>query len=270
MAAVLVAVAATAGAQTPAPAAAPVSPVPAVADVERQQVKMMEGVLTAAVRAGAENLGRQMQMSEPGSLIVTGTARARGFVLEGYGVFFDVDVPMMKQSVLWSTRMLMREQYRAELRATIAQMPEGPARRQLVQTLAQLDRMNGPSLYTPIPSSLMPPPGTASAQAVNDATSAPPAAAAAAPDLRDPNEMYTDAVKVALVDAMLNYSGPMNIKPDEWLTVAARDSEGPLNPGELYDASTLVLRVKGSDLLAYAKREISRDEARKRVQIKEF
>src|SRR4051794_24615304 len=65
----------------------------------RNDLRMMEVILTNAVKLGADTLGRQMQSSDPGSLVVTGTARARGFVLDGYGVFFDVDVPMMKQSV---------------------------------------------------------------------------------------------------------------------------------------------------------------------------
>src|SRR4029078_10772027 len=73
----------------------PTAPPPTGA--RQQQVRMMGGVIVAAVRNGAEGLARQLQVAEPGSLIVTGTARARGFALEGYGVFFDVDVPPMKQ-----------------------------------------------------------------------------------------------------------------------------------------------------------------------------
>ena len=82
----------------------------------RDDVKIMEVVLTNAVKNGADTLARQMQIQEPGSIIVTGTARARGFVLDGYGVFFIVDVPMMKQSVVWSNQVLLREQRRDFLR----------------------------------------------------------------------------------------------------------------------------------------------------------
>src|SRR4029078_8371106 len=83
----------------------PTAPPPTGA--RQQQVRMMEGVIVAAVRNGGEGLARQLQVAEPGSLILTGTALARGFPLEGYGVFFDVDVPQMKQSVAWSTMMLL-------------------------------------------------------------------------------------------------------------------------------------------------------------------
>jgi hypothetical protein len=69
---------------------------------------------------------------------------------------------------------------------------------------------------------------------------------------------------------MLNYSGPMNLAPDEWLTIAARDSEGPLMPGAVDDASTIVLRVKGSDIAEFLAKKITPEEARKRVEVKEF
>ena len=254
----------------PAPAAAPAQDGAA----RRAQVRMMESVLAQAVRAGAETLGRQMQVAEPGSLIVTGTARARGFVLDGYGVFFDVDVPMMKQSVIWSRQMLMREQLRAQYRAMYAQMPDGPERERVRQALAELDRP-GASLYSTMPLVQPPPPtGGASAQAVNETTtpSGTASASAAVPppaiDPRDPNELYTEAVKAALIDAMLDYN--FNIGADEWLTVAARDAEGPSTPGELYDVSTLVFRAKGSDLIAFRAGRMTRDEARKKVVVREF
>ena len=241
----------------------------------RAQMRMMENVLAQAVRAGAETLGRQMQIAEPGSLIVTGTARARGIILDGYGVFFDVDVPMMKQSVIWSRQMMIREELRTSYRAMLAQMPEGPDRQRVRQALAELERP-GASLYPTMPLVQAAPPGTAAAQTVNDAGSSPPAGtapAAAAPaapaiDTRDPNEQYTEAVKAALINAMLDYN--FNIAPDEWLTVAARDAEGPLTPDQLYDVSTLVFRVKGSDILAFRAGRITRDEARKKVIVQEF
>ena len=258
----------------PSPAAAGQPPSQDAA-ARRAQVRMMENVLAQAVRAGAETLGRQMQVAEPGSLIVTGTARARGFVLDGYGVFFDVDVPMMKQSVIWSRQMMIREQLRAQYRAMLSQMPEGPDRQRVRQALAELDRP-GASLYSAMPLVQPTPPGAAAAQTVNETAApstsgaAPTAGAPAAPviDTRDPNEQYTEAVKAALIDAMLDYN--FNIGAEEWLTVAARDAEGPLTPGELYDVSTLVFRVKGSDLLAFRAGRITRDEARRKVSVKEF
>ena len=42
--------------------------------------------------------------------------------------------------------------------------------------------------------------------------------------LDNPAEGYTREVKAALIDAMIENSGPLGLGPDEWLTVAARDN----------------------------------------------
>ena len=248
---------------------------PAAAPNSRDDVKMMEGVLTNAVRTGAETLARQMQFTEPGSIIVTGTARARGYVLDGYGFFFVVDVPMMKQSVVWSRLVLLREQEREFLRQIVANNPDGPRRREAEARLRSLERRDVPPSGT-VSAVSQPAPGMAAAQTVPDTAVAQPSAnAGSAPeplpgDARDPSERYTEAVRNALIDAMLKYSGALKVGPDEWLTVAAQDSEGPLTPGELYDASTLVVRVKGGDLAAFQSGKITRDEVLKKVEVREF
>ena len=60
----------------------------------RNEIRMMEGVLVQAVRLGAEEVSKEMQRFEPaGVTVLTGVPRARGFVLDGYGVFFDVEIP---------------------------------------------------------------------------------------------------------------------------------------------------------------------------------
>jgi hypothetical protein len=281
----LIAPAWTVQAQTPTTPPPPAPPRdPAAAAARRDDLKMIEGVLTNAVKNGADNLGRQMQINQPGSLIVTGTARARGFVLDGYGAFFIVDVPMMKQSVIWSTQVLLQQQRRDFLRQFIATNPDGPARRQAELMLRNLERTQGQTA-TPAPVA-QPAPGIAAAATVPDAAppahEAAPAAHEAAPAAhdaasasvppsfdRDPNELYTEAVKSALMDAMVRYGWQLRIGPDEWLTVAAQDAEGPL-PGQIYDASTIVLRVKGSDLAAYQANRLTRDEVIKKVEVREF
>jgi hypothetical protein len=202
-----------------------------------------------------------MQVNEPGSLIVTGTARARGIVLDGYGVFFDVDVPMMKQSVVWSMQTLERERQRLALRQLIETSPDGPARRLAEQQLRMLDRNPGSTLPLAPPAAAG---GRAVAANVNDTNDTNETAA---PEPRDPNEQYTEAVKAALIDAMLDYGLP--IGADEWLIVAARDSEGPITPGAVDDASTIVLKVKGSDLMAFRSNKLTRVEARKKVEVRE-
>ena len=89
--------------------------------------------------------------------------------------------------------------------------------------------------------------------------------------VRDPNEAYNRAVKEALVDAMLESSGPLNLGPDEWLTVAARDNSpaDPLVPGDSTDLNTVIFKIKGGDLAAFRAGQITLEEARKRVKAEE-
>ena len=62
----------------------------------------------------------------------------------------------------------------------------------------------------------------------------------------DPGLAYTNEVKAALVDAMLDYGAPIPIGDDQWLTIAARDdNDSRLGGGDPYDVSTIVLRSAG-------------------------
>ena len=90
------------------------------------------------------------------------------------------------------------------------------------------------------------------------------------PILRDPSGAYRDAIKSALVDAMLEHSRGMNIQPDEWLSVAAHRGDSPMGPNEIVTTTTLVLRIKGSDLAIYDADRTQKDEIRKRVEAREF
>ena len=60
---------------------------------QRYQIAMMEGVLERAVEHGATITRDRLQALLPAEMLLTENARARGFRLEGYGVFFDVVVP---------------------------------------------------------------------------------------------------------------------------------------------------------------------------------
>ena len=88
--------------------------------------------------------------------------------------------------------------------------------------------------------------------------------------LRDPSAAYRAAIRDALIDAMLEHSRGMNIRPDEWLTVAAHRGESPLGPNEIIISSTLVLRIKGSDLALYDADRTRKAEIRQRVEAREF
>ena len=88
-----------------------------------------------------------------------------------------------------------------------------------------------------------------------------------------PREMYQTEITNALVNAILDYTGPFGVGVDEWLTVAARESvvDRRFVPGDPNDtAITVILRIKGSDLNALRDRQLSREEARKRVEVKYY
>jgi hypothetical protein len=253
---------------SPEPQAAPLAQAPpatAASGDRRDDIKTLEAVLTLAVKSGADKLALQMRASEPGSLFVIDTGRTRGFDLIGYGVFFDVDVPMMKQSVLWSTRTLTQQDTRAQLENYIATQPPGPARELAMRELRRMPPQGMQQGYrqaAPTQVANASEPGTIRAQDVDAA--APPVLPG------DPNELYTEAVKTSLIDAMLKYSVGLKLGAEEWLTVAARDAQGPPTPGQPDDASTIVIRIKGSDLAAFHANKLTREEVLKRVEVKEY
>ena len=86
----------------------------------RFQIAAMEGVLERAVQLGARRLSQQVQAVSPDMLVIAGAARAKGFALDGYGAFFDVDVPAMRRSVAWSFRQLGRPDGTVETAMAVA------------------------------------------------------------------------------------------------------------------------------------------------------
>jgi hypothetical protein len=236
----------------------------------RDQVQMFEGVLTEAVRLGAQKLSRRMQAADPTLLMTTGTARARGFILEGYGVFFDVDIPMLVPSVTWAFKTLNNDLQQVgdaleSLRDYVKSVRDPASRANLELALRRVELQVGPVQPSreATPPQQAPPPGGVAAADTAEAEAGAPAA------LDDPNAAYTEYVKAELIDAMLNFSGQLDLAPDEWMTIAARDSQGPL-PGEIYDPATIVIRIKGSDIAAYHADKTKKEEIRKRVEVRVF
>jgi hypothetical protein len=231
-------------------------------------IRQIESMLTNAVKAGAASLASELKISEPNSLFVTGNARSRGFELAGYGVFFDVDVPTMMQSVLWVTQQQQQRQYVDSLRGRLADPSLDPSVRNMINVeLSRVQRaMDRGMMYMSAPPMQPAPQGLAVA-----ATTDAPALSPVPPppsDPRSPDELYTETIKGALIDAMLSYGNALQLGDDEWLTIAARATNQG-TPGQLDDSSSIVIRVKGSDLSAYIKRQLTRDEIMKKIEIKE-
>jgi hypothetical protein len=287
-----IAVAAPAAAQDIAVAAQPTPQQAAPAkpinmDEMRRHIYVMEGALAQAVDFGAKQLNRQILSVMPGVFMLEGEARARGVHLDGYGVFFDVRVPMMRQSMVWSLRMMMdqsdaaNQALVADLRKQLQGITDPNTRASMEKAIRQLERSAPGGIartqqVTPglvMPEGSSPAVGAATAAGISNPRPAPAPAAADNVWVQDPNRAYTEAVTRALVDAMIDYSTPMSIGPDQWLTVAARDDEGrnTLTPQDpLEEVVTMIYRIKGSDLLEYRSGRINRDEVRKRVQMSQF
>jgi hypothetical protein len=88
-----------------------------------------------------------------------------------------------------------------------------------------------------------------------------------------PRQIYQTEITNALVDAILDHSASVAIGPEEWLTVAARESgfDRRFVTGDPADtAITVILRIRGRDLQALRERTLSRDEARKRVDVRSY
>lgn len=248
----------------------------------RYQIGQMERVLEGAVEHGAKEMRDRLQVVLPSEMtMVTDNARVRGFRLDGYGVFFDVVVPSLLETVPWSFFTLGRNDLDLE-RALSALRTRVRGDAGLEQALERVE------LQLPVPgvrpreaagqtrsdagggrggvSALVAPP---------DARSAPAAPASDAEKVNavlvNPEEAYRTEVKQALMDAMLDHSASLGLAGDEWLTVAARrsDDRPRLAPADS-DAQTVVIRVLGRDLLAFLARQLPREEALKRIEVRVF
>jgi hypothetical protein len=245
----------------------------------RQKISLMESVLESAVANGADSLMRAVRtVMPPDALVLTGAPSARGFRLEGYGVFFDVEVPSFRPTMAWTLRQLVDKngigavQAVDQLKAYIATVQDPRERANLDRALRRLELQVGP--VGPVPQQ------DASARTVGSTLTAqtvatPPVPAASPIDstvLEDPNGAYTREVSAAIVDAMIENSGPLPVGEDEWLTVAARDNIRPdrLVPGDTSNTSSIVFRIKGSDLAAFRAGHMTLEDARTHVEVKQF
>ena len=238
---------------------------------QRYQIGQMERLLEGAVEHGVtiirDHLHALAQV-QPDTL-VSDNAHARGFRLEGYGIFFDVVVPSFETS--WTIALRTLDQTDLGLESAIRRLQshiQTSGDPDLLQALKRLELQVNPSLVTRASA-----PAAAGARTVTAAaasvTADPPQPAD--PILADPNEAYRTEVTQALKDAMLSHSSSLGIAPTEWLTIAAKgnDDRPRLAPADS-DARTRILRMRGSDLAEFLAGRITRDEALKRIEVRVF
>ena len=239
---------------------------------QRYQIGQMERLLEGAVEHGVtiirDHLHTLAQV-QPDTL-VSDNAHARGFRLEGYGIFFDVVVPSFETS--WTVALRTLDQTDLGLESAIRRLQshiQTSGDPDLVQALKRLELQVNPSLVT-----------RASAPVVSGARSVTASAASVAADppqpiddpiLADPNEAYRTEVTQALKDAMLSHSSSLGIAPTEWLTIAAKgnDDRPRLAPADS-ETRTRILRLRGSDLAEFLAGRITREEALKRIEVRVF
>ena len=207
-----------------APATTPLqAPVPlplddATVKQRRAEIKNMEGVFTSAVRNAAQEIASQMQTPETGPFQLTGSLIARGFILDGYGVFFHVEIPGVQPTVISPVAL--------------------EALRKGLPRVAQPEATSSG--------------GASQAAPVNS------------------DAVYVDRVKNALMRAMIQYSKPLGLRPDEWLTVAAGDGDEPFLPAVLTEQAVMVLRIRGRDIAEYLAERLTLEEVLKRVEVRRF
>jgi hypothetical protein len=266
-----------------APASAQaVSPARAAADQKQShyQIGTMERVLEGAVEHGValtrdrlQAIADRLQTIGPAQMLILDNPRVRGFRLDSYGVFFDVEVPSLNGTLTWSLRTLDQNDLGLQSAMNILKThvnADGDV--DLQQALKRVELQVGPATLANQTTPVAPGSRNATGAAAGGAEQQGGVPAQPIdPILANPNAAYRAEVVQSLVDAMLDYSGPLGIGAEEWLTIAARGiEERPrLTPAD-NDPETVVIRARGADLKAFHAGQISREEVAKRIDRRVF
>jgi hypothetical protein len=239
----------------------------------RQRIALIEGMLERAVQNGVDNFARKIQALVPnadGMAMLMGAPQVRGFRLEPFGVFFDVQMPSLQLSMIWPLRNQGADPAALatlnDLRSQLERVSDPQMRLDLMQRVRQLEQQLGS------PNSRRRGPATTVANVQAATTDAGPAPVTPVDTaiIDDPAESWRSEVRSTLIDAMIENIG-LSIGPDEYIVIAAR---GVLSADRLVsdpgDARTIELRLKGSDLAAYRAQSITLEQARTRVAIREY
>jgi hypothetical protein len=229
----------------------------------RQRVATMEAVLERAVSFGADRVIEQVRDIMGGDQPrLLGAPRVRGTRLEGYGVFFDVEVPRLNLPILWDVRYLVdgagpMNAMLAELRLVAAQLNDPASRALLESTIARLQAQTAPPNTERLRQNV-------TAASISPEEPRTPPRPAVRPAIEDPQAEYRKQVTAALIDAVLENTAPVLIGPEEWLWISARSNvvRDPLYPGDTVGSTTWVARVKGSTLADLRAQRITLGEAR--------
>ena len=234
----------------------------------RYQIGQMERVFEGAVEHGATIMRDRLQAIMPADMLLQDNARARGFRLDGYGVFFDVEVPDLGGTLAWSYRTLTQNDLGLDAALqTLRSYVQAGNDVNLQQALKRVELQVAPAAGLTTG-------GNAGPVQASNSVPAPDAAPARSrtpdPVLANPDEAYRTEIKDALMDAMLEHSRGLNVATGEWLTVAARRRDDRAGLGIDTESRTVVLSVRGSDLAAFLAGQITPQDARGRIEVRVF
>jgi len=247
----------------------------------RYQVSQMERMLEGAVEHGATLFRDHLQSVLPAQMLISDSARVRGFRLEGYGVFFDVEVPGLQGTLSWIVRTLDQNDRGLDsalksLKAFIDRVGDQSAQQALKRIEAQVaPTIAVASTTAPAPAGARTAAGAPAAVTAVTGAAGPPGGydqqGPADPILNDPDESYRSEIRQQIMDAMLAYSVPLDIGADEWLTVAARGhDERPLIAPADSNGRTEIIRIRGGDLGLFHAGGLSKADAVKRIDVRVF
>jgi hypothetical protein len=246
---------------------------------QRYQITTMERVLEGAVEHGAKVTRDRLQASSWPEMLLTDNARVRGYRLEGYGLFFDVAVPMLEGSLTWSFQTLDQNNLGLESALNaLRSLVEKSGDTSFEQALKRVELQVAPvSINAPASQ------GLADTRTLTGsaAVTADPGPGSQLPNipgrrnvdamLSDPVEAFRAEIRDSLMNAMLDHGAALRLTPTDLFTIAARGSDDRTVLGPLRDdAQTIMITVSGSDLTAYLSGQIGRDEARQRMTVRVF
>jgi len=252
----------------------PVPPPTAAALQDRYQIGQMEGILRTAAEHGAKVTRDRARSVIPGDMLLSDEVRVRGFRLDGYGVFFDIDMPDLEETTSWVYRILDQNNlgFDSALRSirSLVESSGSADQRQAFQRLEmqmQLAVPQGPGATGVARASAQ----TLTGSAASTRSASTPPATPVDPILNDPQGVYRAEVGEALIDAILDHSSGLRLGPTDIISVAVRGKEAAVRVSVAdTESPTIHISVRGEDLRALLAREITREEARKRVTIKVF
>jgi hypothetical protein len=209
---------------------------PPADNAAKSQTYIYERTLRSAVELGGQKLAQQASVFVP-QIVLAATEQpiVRGVRLIGFGFFFDVQVPNIDQSsvMVWD---MVNQSSRVPRNAMGSQGTESPAR-----PVGTVGATSGPVAADPM---------------------------VTVPAAFSPDRAYSNFVREALIDALLDSSGVLPLGADEKLTVAASGIDQPSST--LYRSGKLMLTIKAADLLELRQGHITRDQAKERIVEERF